>query len=135
MKQAALRHAQRTDEQIQVIKKAWLKRNRKQATAAAKAALIGKTAKHPMIAGAIKFSTYGIKEAINQPHSKLYEKNKLVKDIISVIKNATYSKTAKDRKGRGWIFHYLKINIAGIDSYIVIRQIGKEYSFYSITEI
>ncbi len=85
LQRAEQRHKARTPEQIQVIKKAWIKRNRKQATAAAKSALI--------------------------------------------------DKTAKDRKDRGWIFHYLKINIAGTDSYIVIRQICKEYSFYSITEI
>lgn len=133
LKQAAKRHAQRTEKQIKTIQKAWLKRNRKQATAAAKTALIGKTASNPMIAGAIKFSTYGIKEAINQPHSKLYEKNKLVKDIASIIKNAEYMKTAMDNKGKGRTFHYFKAN-TNLQLYIVLREDNNGIYLYSVVE-
>ena len=97
LKQAAQRHAQRTEKQIKTIQKAWLKRNRKQATAAAKAALIGKTAKHPTIKGDVIFTMTGIKEAINQPHKYFIEKNKAVVNVIELIEKGEYIKCVRHK--------------------------------------
>ena len=133
LQRAEQRHKARTEEEEKAIQKAWLKRNRINCTQEAKAALIGKTVKHPAIAGRIKFSMYGIKEAINQPHSKLYEKNKLVKDIASIIENAEYMKTAKDNKGKGRTFHYFKAN-TNIHLYIVLREDNSGIYLYSVVE-
>lgn len=134
LKQAAQRHAQRTEKQIKTIQKAWLKRNRKQATAAAKAALIGKTAKHPTIKGDVIFTMTGIKEAINQPHKYFIEKNKAVVNVIELIEKGEYIKCVLDTKHTRDICHYIKIAINGEPAYIVIKQRGKQYSFYTIVD-
>lgn len=82
----------------------------------------------------IGFTAKGIKEAINQPHSNLVEKNKAVKRAKSLIEKGKYTGDAKDRKGRGWYFHYIDAKIGEVDSQVIIRQIGSKYEFYSIAE-
>ena len=131
---AAARHAARPTAEADGIRRAWLRRNRKRSAQAAREALIGATAYHASIGGVIRFSMYGIKEAINQPHCSIYEKNRIVKDAVRLIQGAEYVGKKLDGKGRGWVFHYLKVKVGRVDSYIVIREIDGNFSFYTITE-
>ena len=123
----------RPQSQVKEIRTRWIKRCRNVYTTRAKQTLLGTTAHHPKI-GDIKFSTYGIKEAINQPHSQLYYKNRAIINIHALIAQGTYIGKASDTKGRGWTFHYVRTTIHKVPSNIVIRQIGKDYTLYSITE-
>lgn len=132
---AAARHAARPTAEADGIRRAWLRRNRKMSMAAARAALLGKTAQNPAIPGKITFTVKGIKEAINQPHRAYYAKNRALADLVGIVERATYIGSAKDAKGRGATFHYLKVSIGGIDSVVVVRQQGRMYSVYTISEL
>ncbi|SNA87689.1 conserved hypothetical protein [Flavobacterium psychrophilum] len=100
----------------------------------AKDNLIGKTVKHPNIEKPILFTSTGIKEALNQPHKFILEKNKAVKNIESLIKDSEFVKSDKDSKGRSVEYHYLKTQINKEDSYIIIKYQENRNSFYSIVE-
>ena len=134
LQRAEQRHKARTAEEEKAIQKAWLKRNRINCTQEAKSALIGKTARHPAIDGDIIFTTKGIKEAINQPHKYFIEKNKAAVNIIELIGKGEYIKCVLDTKHAMDICHYIKIVINGEPAYIVIKQHGKKYSFYTIVD-
>jgi hypothetical protein len=134
LQRAEQRHKARMEEEEKAIQKAWLKRNRINCTREAKAALIGKTARHPAIDGDIIFTTKGIKEAINQPHKYFIEKNKAVVNIIELIGKGEYIKCVLDTKHDMDICHYIKIVINGEPAYIVIKQHGKQYLFYTIVD-
>jgi len=78
----------------------------------------------------------GIKEATNQPHRYIVEKNEAIKGIVGLIKDSTYVRSDKDSKGRDFVYHYFKININGRDSFAVIRENLQDDAvhFYSIVE-
>jgi hypothetical protein len=102
----------------------------------AKISLVDKNIKRPEIDNPIRFSMSGIKEALNQPHKYLLEKNKAIQSVEYLINNADYVRADKDAKGRNFIYHYLKIKIKGEDSFIVLRENtfdGKVY-FFSIVD-
>ncbi len=122
------------DNAVNDEKKAKLKEQRIEVREWAKENLIGKTITHPNIEKPIGFTVSGIKEALNQPHKFIIEKNDAVKNIESLIKNAEFLKTDFDYKGRDFKYHYLKTKINNEDSYIVLRETQKETSFYSIVE-
>ncbi len=90
--------------------------------------LVGSTISHPFkeIPAQITFSVKGIKEYLNQPHKNYGAKNRALKNIESLIKNAKYIHSVEDKKGRGYSFHYLKTSIQGEPSYIVLRDDKKE---------
>lgn len=115
------------------VQKAWLKQNRQQSLEMAKKALIGTIAHHAQI-GEVHFTTKGIKEAINQPHKHYYEKNKAIPYVKELIRKSKYVKTAKGAKKQGEYFHYFMTNIGGEPSYIVVKQRGKNFDFYSIVD-
>ena len=100
----------------------------------AKENLIGKTITHAGVDGEIYFTTTGIKEALNQPHKYILEKNEAIKDIINLIKNAEYIRTDKDSKGRNIIYYYLETIIKKEISFIIIKKEANRNSFYSITD-
>lgn len=100
----------------------------------AKENIVGKTINHPDIEKPIHFTVTGIKEALNQPHKFIVEKNDAIKNIKRLIENSEFVKTDIDTKGRGFKYHYLKTTINKEDSFIVIREVGKETSFFSIVE-
>lgn len=135
LQRAEQRHKARTEEEEKAIQKAWLKRNRINCTREAKAALIGKTARHPAIDGDIIFTTKGIKEAINQPHKYFIEKNKAVVNIIELIGKGEYVGSAIDTKGRNRVYYYIQTQIGKEPSLIVIKKEENMNTFYSIIEI
>ena len=100
----------------------------------AKENLVGKTVKHPKIEKPILFTSTGIKEALNQPHKHIVEKNEAIKNIKNLIKDAKFVKTSADDKGKGFKYHYLKTTINNEKSFIVLRETFNENSFYSIVE-
>lgn len=100
----------------------------------AKENIIGKTVSHPSIEKKILFTSTGIKEALNQPHKFIVEKNDAIRDIKKLIKNAEFVKTDKDSKGREIEYHYLKTTINGESSFIVIKNESGNTAFHSIVE-
>lgn len=100
----------------------------------AKETLSGKEISREEVPLPIRFTTKGIKEALNQPHKHYIEKNEALKDIIERIQQGKYIGEKKDDKGRNIIFHYIETQIAGEASTIVIKVEENMASFYGITE-
>jgi SPP1 gp7 family putative phage head morphogenesis protein len=111
-----------------------LKTQRTEVKKWAKESLIGKTVSHPNIKKEIIFTSTGIKEALNQPHKFIVEKNEAIRTIKKRIKEAEFVKTSKSIKGKDTEYHYLKTTIADEDSYIVIKTEENRSSFYSIVD-
>jgi len=83
----------------------------------------------------ITFTMTGIKEAINQPHKHLNEKNNAIFEIVSLIKNGKYIKFEKDNKERASGFHYIETNICNSESYIVLKEnFNGSVVFYTIVD-
>ena len=79
----------------------------------------------------------GIKEAINQPHKFLKEKNEALKNIRELIRDGKYVKYAPDEKENPMVagYHFIEIPVAGKKSYAVIRELlNGQQLFYSIVE-
>jgi len=100
----------------------------------AKENLVGKTVKHPKIEKPILFTATGVKEALNQPHKHIVEKNDAIKNIKNLIKDSKFIKTEKDSKGRDIEYSYLKTKLNKEDSFIVIKKQDGINSFYSISD-
>lgn len=133
LERAKARHEARTPEELKSIQKAWMKRNRKNCLESAKGTLIGTTA-HRSELGDVHFTTTGIKEAINQPHRQFYYKNRAVADAKRLIENGEYVGNSIDTKGRNRRYHYIKTDIKGETSYIVIKEEEGRKTFYSIID-
>lgn len=102
----------------------------------AKEKLIGKSMQMAELDKPVSFTSTGIKEALNQPHKFLLEKNEAIRHIESLLKKAKYVRTDPDVKGRNFKYHYFETEIAGKSSFIVIRENtdNKLTDFYSIVE-
>lgn len=103
----------------------------------AKENLAGKTASAPGLGAPVSFTTTGIKEALNQPHKYILEKNEAVRDIAGLLKTAEYVRFDPDIKNNQMVkgYHYFQILIKGEPSYVVIRELATgELVFYSIVE-
>ncbi len=88
----------------------------------AKSTLIGQVVFRPDL-GEIKFTSTGIREVLNQPHDDLALKYSVFKDLINILKTATYLRSAEDEKGNVNIkFHYLETEVGGKKSYIVLKE-------------
>lgn len=113
-----------------------LKRQRAEIRDWAKANLLGRSVSVPGLDRPVTFTSTGIKEAINQPHKHLYEKNEAIRDIVGLLGNSVYVLKREDDKGRPFVYHYFQIEIMGEPSYIVIRENvnNKLIDFYSIVE-
>lgn len=113
-----------------------LRKERKEIKVLAKKRLVGKTVTHDALDKPIHFTMTGIKEALNQPHQHILEKNRAVKNIDKIIPKGIYIRTDADNKGKNILYHYLKIELAKEDSFIVIKEdVNKnEAFFYSITD-
>jgi SPP1 gp7 family putative phage head morphogenesis protein len=120
-----------------VKNKELLKEQRKEIREWAKNNLIGKTTVVEHISNPIEFTSNGIKEAINQPHRRIFAKNEAIKEIVKLLRNGEYIMEVTEKKNNPMVnsYHYVRINIAGEDSYAVIRELknGKE-QFYCIVE-
>lgn len=114
--------------------KAELKEQRKKTLAWGKQALIGKKIVRPEFDQPITFTVCGLKEAINQPHKNYKVKNEALRHIDLLIQQGEYVGSAGDLKGRPFTYHYLKIKIRGIDSFIVLREEKGSLIFYSLVE-
>lgn len=103
----------------------------------AKENLAEKTVQAPGISQPVQFTMSGIKEAINQPHKYLKEKNEALKEIRELIRNGKYERFDPDVKENPMVkgYHYVRIKIAKETSYAVIRELTSgEHVFYSIVE-
>lgn len=91
----------------------------------------------PGIDTPVKFTMTGIKEAINQPHKFLKEKNEALKNIRELIRAGKYVRFDPDVKDNKMVkgYHYIRIKIAKETSYAVIRELTNgEKVFYSVVE-
>ncbi len=103
----------------------------------AKLNLLDKTANVPELNREVSFTSTGIKEALNQPHKYLLEKNEAVRDIEELLENGTYIKYAPDEKDNAMVkgYHYIEILIEDKPSYAIIRELRSgDLVFYSIVE-
>lgn len=121
-------------ETLSLADKIQLKEQRNSIKSWAKEHLLDKKVKHSSLEKEIGFSVTGIKEALNQPHKHLMLKNEAIKNIEELIKSAEYIGSSNDNKGRTTIYHYLKIYIAGEESFIVLKENGNGVYFYTITD-
>ena len=123
----------RPQSQVKEIRARWIKRCRNVYTTRAKQTLLGTTAHHPKI-GNVYFSATGIKEAINQPHEFLYEKNRAILEVKERIARGRYLGSVPDTKGRNQTYHYIETRIAKRPSYIVLKETNGKTVFYTITD-
>lgn len=114
-----------------------IKRQRAEIREWAKENLIGKQMSVPGLDMPISFTSTGIKEALNQPHKYLLEKNEAVRYIKSLLEKGNYVRFDPDVKDNQMVkgYHYYKIEINNEPSYVVIRELKtRELMFYSIVE-
>ena len=114
--------------------KAEIKKQRIDILGWAKKTLVGKEIARPEFAQPITFTVGGLKEAINQPHKHYMGKIEAIRYIDKLILRGEYIGSAGDTKGRPFTFHYLKIKIGGVDSFIVLREEKGSLVFYSLVE-
>lgn len=95
------------------------------------------------LSGKVQITGKGIDEAINQPHSMMMDKNRLLYNLESVMASSKYHGNAPDAKGNNLVeqYHYLQISLKDKPSYVVLREMkptkGKDKGdlvFYSIIE-
>lgn len=103
----------------------------------AKEKLIGTTANAPGLSRPVSFTATGIKEALNQPHRHLFEKNAAIRDIVELLGRSQLVLKRPDDKGNQMVksYYYYEVEIAGEPSYLVLRELATgEVLFYSIVE-
>lgn len=111
-----------------------LKKQRKEITTYLKENLKGRTLIHKKVKQPIHLTVRGFKEALNQPHKHILAKNEAVRNIDTVLPNATYIKNIKGVKKKNITYHYLKTDINRDESYIVLKEEESRITFYSITD-
>lgn len=114
-----------------------LKGQREEIRQWAKENLAGKTVEVPGIGSPVGFNVTGVKEALNQPHKYISEKNEAVRNILSLLQEGEHVLTRTDDKGNPMVkqYHYIRIKIKEEDSYAVIRElVNGECNFYSLVE-
>lgn len=85
----------------------------------------------------VEFTMKGIKEALNQPHKNIIKKNEAIIDIVNLLKHGEHKLSKLDDKDNPMVnaYHYIKIEIEGITSYAVVREmVNGKLVFYSIVE-
>ena len=114
-----------------------VKQARKEVQEWAKREVVGKSFLNQEIGKEIEITSTGIKEALNQPHKYIREKNEAIKDIARIIKEAFHAKYCKDEKNNPMVigYHYLGFTISGEKSYLVVRELkGGKLVLYSIVD-
>lgn len=113
-----------------------LKASRRVVLEWAKQNLPGKTILELISGEMICFSMKGIKEAVNQPHCHYLEKNEAITEILWRFQNAEYVREVFDPVRPDYSYRYYRTEIAGEDSYIVIREnwITGVVDFYTIVD-
>ena len=98
----------------------------------AKENIQGQSIIHPQLKSEINISGGGIKEFTNQPHKYFFEKNKLLKNIFSVVEKSEY-KGVTHYKGKK--SHIFEIEIKGDKSWIIANEEkGRGLNLYSISD-
>ncbi|MDR2627124.1 MAG: hypothetical protein LBC40_03715 [Dysgonamonadaceae bacterium] len=85
----------------------------------------------------IHFTGAGIKEYLNQPHKFFSQKNELIKEMDSVLKDSIYKGQTSYRKGNANIVasHIFEIKINDEKSWIIVRESANgDTNFYSISD-
>lgn len=103
----------------------------------AKENLVGKTVLVRGIQNPVEFTSNGIKETLNQPHRYMRAKNSALVDIVALLREGAHVLERPDDKGNAMVakYHYVRIKIAGEDSFAVIRELKDgRCQFYSIVE-
>lgn len=114
-----------------------VKRQRAEIRSWAKEHLVGTTATAPGLSTPVSFTATGIKEALNQPHRHLFEKNEAIRDIVGLLSRSQLVLKRPDDKGNRMVksYYYYETEIAGEPSYVVLRELTTgEVLFYSIVE-
>lgn len=95
------------------------------------------------LTGKVQVTSKGIDETINQPHSMMMDKNRLLYNLESVMGTSKYHGNAPDAKGNKAVeqYHYLQISLKDKPSYVILKEMkptkGKDKGdlvFYSIIE-
>jgi len=91
----------------------------------------------PELNAPITFTTKGIKEALNQPHEFITEKNSILERIDEVIKNSKYLGAKEDHKKNQMVskIHIFETKIASKNSFLIARELKTgQLHFYSISD-
>ena len=114
-----------------------IKQARKEVQEWAKKEVVGKSFLNKEMGKAIEITSTGIKEALNQPHKFIREKNEAIRDIQRIIRESHLVLYRPDDKGNQMVagYHYLEFELAGEKSYIVIRETKDgRLMFYSVVD-
>lgn len=114
-----------------------VKQARKEVQEWAKREVVGKSFLNQEIGKEIEVTSTGIKEALNQPHKYIREKNEAIRNIKQIIHEAHRVLYRPDDKGNQMVvgYHYLEFELAGEKSYIVIRETKDgRLMFYSVVD-
>jgi SPP1 gp7 family putative phage head morphogenesis protein len=86
--------------------------------------------------GVMKVTQQGIDDAINQPHSMMMDKNRILFNLDSVIQKSTYKKSTPGKDETIEKTHYLEFQLRDKPSYLVINEMKTtgHYTFASIIE-
>ncbi|MEG3973448.1 phage minor head protein [Microcoleus sp. herbarium8] len=85
----------------------------------------------------ITFTGSGIKEAVNQPHEFIKEKNKMLLNIDEILKNATYLGSKSDYKKNPMVtkIHIFETVINDKKTYLISRELKTgDVNFYSVSD-
>lgn len=114
-----------------------IKQQRAEVREWAKENLIGKTVSVPGLGAPVSFTSTGVKEALNQPHKNVLEKNVAIQDITRLLRKGQYVRFDPDIKGNQMVkgYHYIQIEIGREPSFAVVRELNNgDLMFYSIVE-
>nr|DAO67437.1 MAG TPA: minor capsid component [Caudoviricetes sp.] len=114
-----------------------VKQARKEVQEWAKREVVSKSFLNQEIGKEIEVTSTGIKEALNQPHKYIREKNEAIRNIKQIIHEAHRVLYRPDDKGNQMVvgYHYLEFELAGEKSYIVIRETKDgRLMFYSVVD-
>ena len=87
--------------------------------------------------GLVKITGVAIKEFINQPHEKYFEKNELVRKLPQLIEEAKYIGYSLPHKNKPNVIydHFFAIDDLGDNSHLIIHERdNKDLFFYGISE-
>ncbi len=114
------------------------KSNPKQLRIWAKENIVGKEVVHSEFGKAIKFTTKGIKEYLNQPFEAYFEKNEALKDIVNILQSSEYkgfSEYHKDNQKIQYSHIFETESIGATKSWLIARETTEgDVSFYSISD-
>lgn len=112
-----------------------LKERRSEIKEIAKGEIVGRPIYLPVLNVSATISNKGVKEWLNQPHEHIEEKNELLLNIESVLKNASYIGSGVDLHDQTTMAHLYEISIKGDKSWIIIREMNNgDIKIHSISD-